>query len=156
MTGPVAHMNFGILRKGKGHPDVAEFWENVERVNAAAARSEGFIGRPDGPVSKGVRLFAADVEGAREDTFAQTMSLWASAEALDAFVHKTIHGRFLNRRSEWFLPLEQRTYVIWPIAEGHVPDLHEARQKLDLLSAQGPGPEAYDFGYLRAGAEVVG
>ncbi len=48
MTSHIAHMNWGILRADWEDPLVAEFVEALDRVNAVAARSPGFVWRmPD-------------------------------------------------------------------------------------------------------------
>ena len=141
-------MNWGILRADWDDPAVAEFADNLDRVNAVAMRSPGFVwmmpedemdaaqNDPDGVFCGNPRT-------------ASTMSVWETPEALDHFVHKTIHGAFLARGAEWLERLDVRQYVIWPIPAGHKPSLREAKMRLDQLSEQGPNDSAYDFDYLR-------
>ncbi len=83
----------------------------------------------------------------RPDVALATLSVWESFEDFEHFVHKTIHGQFLNRRAEWFEHVEAPSYVIWPIAAGHIPNLVEGRERLMLLRENGPIDEAYDFSY---------
>ena len=36
------------------------------------------------------------------------LTVWESAEALERFVFKTVHGRFFDRRETWFAQPEPR------------------------------------------------
>lgn len=149
MSGHVAHFNWAYLIAPWGDPAVAGFTDNVGQVNAAAERSKGFIARPD--FSESLlhhRIFAprGEFERARE---AATLSIWETAHDLEAFVYKTVHGRFVTRRAEWFVPLGAPPYVIWPIRAGHVPDLAEAHDALTRLETKGAREDAYDFKWLK-------
>ena len=81
----------------------------------------------------------------RPDVAAATLSFWENFEYFEHFVHKTVHGKFLNRRSEWLENIDAHSYVIWPVDVGHVPSLTEGKIKLMFLRDNGPGEEAYDF-----------
>ena len=140
-------MNRAILRHDWDDPRVAGFVDNLEMVNALAERSPGFVWRmsdeemeqaPNNP----------DLVFARNPRNAVTVSIWETAEDLGRFVHRTVHGKFLKRRAEWFEAIERPSYVIWPIPAGQIPTLVQAREKLDLLAAEGPSEAAYDFGYM--------
>ena len=145
----VAQMNWGILRADWEDSAVAEFVENLGRVNDVAVRSEGYVWRMTDTDMETAQNDPAGVFGANP-RLAATMSVWETPEALDRFVNRTIHGAFLKRRAEWFEHRDGPTYVIWPVPVGQVPTLVEAKQRLDLLAAEGASPEAYDFAYLRA------
>lgn len=73
---------------------------------------------------------------------------WESNSDLGHFVHQTVHARFMKKRADWFVSAKTPRYVIRPVAKGHMPSLTEAKDKLDLLTAQGAGEDAYDFKYL--------
>ncbi len=137
-------MNMGYLLHPHGDPRIAGFEDNSDRVNAIADRSEGFVWRLQGtgydlPENNTGALFG------RPDVSLATLSTWESFEDLERFVHKTIHGQFLERRAEWFENLEEPSYVIWPIATGHIPSLTEGNERLLKLRSEGPTLEAYDF-----------
>jgi hypothetical protein len=51
----------------------------------------------------------------------------------------------MARRRDWFEKLSQPHMVLWWIPAGHLPDMAEARQRLDLLHQRGPSPEAFTF-----------
>src|SRR6266508_3127049 len=49
----------------------------------------------------------------------------------------------MRRRREWFAPHDSPHLVLWWVPAGHRPTFDEARDRLDLLAARGPGPEAF-------------
>ena len=71
------------------------------------------------------------------------LSVWDSVESLRAYVYGAGHAGVLRRRREWFLPLQDAHLVLWWVAAGHRPTLTEAGDRLALLSAGGPGPQAF-------------
>jgi heme-degrading monooxygenase HmoA len=145
----VAHYNVARLKELPGHPAVAEFIDNAPKVNAVAERSPGFIWRLDDKAATvpGAGTFQAI---AGDPYLAISLSVWETAEALQNYVNKTVHGAFLRRREEWFVPSEGSNYVIWPISVGHIPSLQEGEARLMELAASGPSPSAYDFQYMAA------
>lgn len=152
MTGTqnhIAQMNWGILRADWDDPAVAEFVDNLDRVNGVAMRSPGFVWMMPEDEMDAAQNDPDGVFGGNPRT-ASTMSVWETPEALDSFVHKTVHASFMARAAQWYLPQTARQYVIWPVPAGHRPSLGEAKDRLDHLSTNGPTPQAYDFPYLRS------
>ena len=146
----IAHMNYGYLLYPWGDCRLADFEGNSDRVNAIADRSRGFVwrlkdaefGRPENNLES---LFG------RLDVAAATLSVWENYEYFEHFVHRTVHGKFLNRRGEWFENIEGPSNVIWPVEVGHVPSLTEGKNKLMFLLDNGPSEEAYNFKYKAMG-----
>lgn len=151
-TQHIAELNWGYLRAPWGQPEVAGFTDNVDLVNAASDRSKGMLGRieeDEAPIYELVRNKGHEgpVEALR---LAVTFSLWESDADLSHFVHKTIHGQFVKRRAEWFLPQGVPTYVIFPVTAGTRPTLVDGVARLKQLAAEGPSPAAYDFKWMQA------
>ena len=143
----VAHMNFAVLRHDWDDPRVAGFVDNLELVNAVAARSPGFVWRlsdeeMEQPQNNPGLVFAENPRNA------VTVSVWETAEDLKNFVLRTVHGTFLKRREQWFEAIDRPSYVIWPLPAGQRPTLVQAKEKLDLVAAEGPSEAAYDFDYM--------
>ncbi|MBT8457850.1 MAG: DUF3291 domain-containing protein [Rhodobacteraceae bacterium] len=154
--GHIAHLNWAYLKAPWGDPAVAGFVNNVDQVNAVAARSPGFVARPDISDRALAKLLDLVVERpgpVDPDCLAVTLSVWESDRALSDFVYKTIHGKFLNRRAEWFVPQGVANYAIWPIAAGHTPTITEAKAKMRHLQDNGPSEVAYDFKWMRRGEQ---
>ena len=142
----IAHFNWGTLKAPVGDPSVSGFVDAVDRVNGIAERSPGFVWRMGDEGSAAIRigwpLFTED------QRVIASFSVWERPEDLKSFVYKTVHGAFFRRRDEWFEPGTGMNYALWWIAPGHIPDITEARAKVDQLLADGPGDDVFTFGQL--------
>lgn len=142
----IAQLNIGLLTHQRDRVEVAEFVNNVSRVNGLAERSRGFVWRCVDERAEinsgGIDFFGGDPRA----TF--TLSVWETFEDFEAFVHRTIHGGFLKRRERWFVPLGKKTYVIWHIQSGHIPTLGEGLGKLERLRTEGASDDAFDFEFI--------
>ena len=78
------------------------------------------------------------------------MSVWESVEALERFVWATVHKQFYNRKGDWFEKLATPHFVMWPIAAGHIPDLDEAKARLEHLTPHGDSDFAFGWSHLAA------
>jgi len=130
-------------------PEMAGFVAELGAINALADRTPGFVWRmvdedPEDPalLSLGPLMLV-------------NMSLWRDAQALADYVYRSDHARVFKRRGEWFLPAEGATNVLWWVAEGHIPTLTEAVERLRRLQQRGPTPEAFGFRKLY-GADATG
>jgi len=114
------------------------FVDGLEPINALADGSVGFVWRlqTDDGDATALRVFD-------DDMLIVNMSVWESLEALRAFVFRTEHADFLRRRSEWFERLADASTALWWIAAGAAPTIDDAKQRLELLRANGPMPEAF-------------
>jgi hypothetical protein len=141
----VAHLNWGILRADWDAPEVAPFVEALDRVNALAERSPGFLWRLDDEAMEAGQLAPNGALGGHP-RLASTLSLWDSVAALRNFTYDSLHGAFYNRRTEWFEPRGgQPAYVLWPHHDAARPTLAEGVRRLDLLDRLGPSEAAFDF-----------
>jgi heme-degrading monooxygenase HmoA len=137
----LAELNVGVLAHPKGSPEAAEFFDNLERVNGLAERMPGFVWRlkDDGGDATNFRLPGSDGE------VAVNLSVWESAETLQAFVFRTVHAGFYRKRAAWFTKMATPHFVMWWVEEGHRPSLDEARGRLDLLARDGPSDRAFGW-----------
>lgn len=137
----LAQLNVGIQRAPNDSPVLADFMAGIEPVNAIADAAPGFVWRlddGDGPGATSLRP--------RGEDFMVNMSVWQSLAALRDFVYRNgPHLDFMRRRREWFQPMPEQHLVLWWIPAGHIPTLDEALARLDLLQAEGPGPQAFTF-----------
>ena len=136
----VAEINIGRLNYPIDDPRMADFVNNLGRVNAMAERMPGFVWRLVGDGSNDgaleLRLYA-------DPMMAVNMSVWASVEDLENYVWNTVHKRFYNRKAEWFEPMKSHHFAMWPIEEGHIPTVEEAKARLrtsfDMIEAEMAG-----------------
>ncbi|MEM9549882.1 MAG: DUF3291 domain-containing protein [Pseudomonadota bacterium] len=147
----LAQFNIGTLKYDWDDPRVADFANNLDRVNGIARRSSGFVWQlpeeameaaqldPDGPLGGNPRI-------------ASTLSVWEDAQSLENFVWNTVHKQFYDRKHEWYDPAEQGVrLVMWWVAPGHHPSIDEAAARLDHLSRHGDSDHAFGWAHL-AGA----
>jgi heme-degrading monooxygenase HmoA len=135
----LAQVNIGRLRAPIDAPETRDFVNSLERINALAESSPGFVWRL---VGKGGD--ATDIRAFDDPDMAINLSVWESLEALAAFVYRSAHRDIMRRRREWFH--EMAVYqALWWIPAGHRPDPAEARDRLETLHRSGPTARAFTF-----------
>jgi hypothetical protein len=135
----LAQLNVGVLIAPLESPLLTDFVSNLERVNALADRSPGFVWRlqtEDGNATA-LRPFG-------DDTLVNR-SVWEDFESLRRFVYQSDHATFVRRRREFFQRSIESILVLWWVPRGHIPSITEARERLDRLRLEGPTPEAFEF-----------
>jgi hypothetical protein len=118
---------------------MAGFKAALEPINALADKSPGFVWRlqtEDGD--------ATAIRPYEDERMMVNMSVWASIEALRAFVYASGHTSVMRNRKQWFEKLD--TYlVLWWLPRGHEPSIEEAKERLQHLKRRGPTPYAFTF-----------
>jgi hypothetical protein len=144
VTRHLAQLNVGLLRHPLDDPRSAGFAEAVEEVHRLAESTPGFVWRlSERPVTPTPHYLF-------DDPLAfVTLSVWEGVAPLREFVFESRHRDFLDRRAEWFEPLDEAHMVMWWIKAGHRPNLPEAKARLLLLRKRGPTKHA--FGWREAG-----
>lgn len=135
----LAQLNIARLLAPLDSPQLAEFVANLDRINALAEQSPGFLWRlqtEEGDATT-LRPFGEDI--------LVNMSLWQDLKTLRAFVFKSAHSDILRRRKHWFAGMADAYSVLWWVPQNHRPALDEANQKLEMLRSQGPSPQAFSF-----------
>ena len=137
----VAQLNIGRVLHPLDDPRMADFMNNLARINALAERSPGFVWRYTDASGN-----ATDTRPYADDPrMAINMSVWESIEALEKFVWQTVHARFYARKHEWFETFDGAYLVLWPVPAGHRPGVAEAIARLDHLKANGPSDFAFGW-----------
>ncbi|MGR3291500.1 MAG: DUF3291 domain-containing protein [Paracoccaceae bacterium] len=147
-TGHIAEFNQGVLKYDWGRPEIAGVQDNLERVNAVATRAARFVWRLGDDAMEAAQLDTNSVLGGNVRP-ALTQSVRTSLDALYNFVHKTVHGNFMQQRDSWFVKSEGPAHVIWPVAVGHRPTVQETVKRLEMLGVKGPTSLAFEFSWLR-------
>jgi hypothetical protein len=136
----VAQLNVARFRFPLDSPEMADFMNGLEPVNALAERSPGFVWRLVGAEGLG----ATDIRGPLGDDVIMNMSVWESLESLRDFTYHSGHLDYLRRRREWLHHEGLGAHlVLWWIEQGHIPTVDEAAQRLAHLVANGPSGYAF-------------
>jgi hypothetical protein len=116
------------------------FVDNLDRINALAESSAGFVWR--------LQTEEGDATALRpfgDDDLLVNLSVWRDVESLRNFVFRTAHSDFLQRRREWFQRMEEDYTVLWWVAPGELPTIDDAIRRLGLLRERGPSAQAFTF-----------
>ena len=133
-----AQLNLALLSLPYEHPALADFVNNLDRINQIADNSEGFIWRFTEPDNR----YSEAVFGANKLV---NMSVWNGKQALLDFTYRSPHVEIYKRRKEWFKKMDGPHMVCWYIPEGHLPTLEEAYERLQYLTEYGESPWAFTF-----------
>lgn len=133
----LAEINVARLKHPLDDPRVAEFADNIDRINGLAERAEGFVWR------------LTDDDGIFDDpNMITTISVWQDAEALERFVWNTVHKRFYNKRQQWFSAMDSHHFAMWWVEEGAMPTRGDARDRLEHLDRHGDTDFAFGWSHL--------
>lgn len=135
----LAQLNIAVLKDTLESPLLADFVANLDRINALAEQSPGFVWR--------LQDEAGDATAIRPfgESMLVNMSVWRSVESLHHFAFRTAHVEFMRRRREWFELQSEAYAVLWWIPAGHLPTVTEAAERLADLKLHGPTARAFTF-----------
>ena len=135
----IAQLNIALAKADLDSPLLKEFTDNLDSINAIADASPGFVWRwQDDEDASTIDLF-------NDPRLIVNMTVWQSLDALRHFMFKTHHAHFIKHRNEWFKKMPQASYALWWGAEGHIPTLEEAKERLLLLRQKGESPLAFSL-----------
>ncbi|MBF9032982.1 DUF3291 domain-containing protein [Rhodobacterales bacterium HKCCE2091] len=121
-------------------PRIADFADNLDRINALAERMDGFVWRhvDDSGNATQTRVGA-------DPLLIYNASVWRGGASLDRFVFGTLHARFYARRREWFGLFGGAHHAMWWVAPGERPDPEEAMERLTYMQHHGPTETAFGW-----------
>jgi len=121
-------------------PIMKEFVDNLDKVNAVAENSEGFVWRLKDESNNSTNLNPYN-----DEQVIINISVWENIETLENFIYKTFHTDFLKRRKEWFKTFGKAYTAMWWMPKGQFPTIQEAVDKLDYLQKNGSSNIVFDF-----------
>lgn len=139
----LAQLNIAEALCDLDDPRIADFINELDRINTIAELSPGYVWRLKDKNGNSATL---GWEGNRR--MIVTMSVWKRPEDLENFVFGTAHREFYRRRDAWFAAMKSHHFIMWWVHAGHIPDLAEAREKLAHFEAYGPTPIAFGWNKL--------
>jgi Domain of unknown function (DUF3291) len=136
----LAQLNIARMRAPLGDKVMEGFESQLDRLNAVADQSPGFVWRlasEEGDATA-IRAFP-------DERILVNMSVWESLPALHQYVYRSPHLGPLRDRRDWFEPMEGPHLVLWWIAAGSIPTVDEGKAKLEELARRGPTEDAFTF-----------
>lgn len=143
----LAEFNFGVLAHDWDDRRIADFANNLDRVNAVAARSDGFVWRMADDAMEAAQHDPQGVLGGNARV-ASTLSVWRDAQSLLTFVFNTVHKQFYDRAAEWFTPGISGKMVLWWVPVGTRPGIGDAVARYEHWTAQGDTDFAFGWTHL--------
>jgi hypothetical protein len=136
----LAQLNIGRIVAPLDSPVMADFTNNLISINTLADTSPGFVWRMKDEADNATSIRMYD-----DHRIIVNMSVWETPEHLYQYVYRSLHTDFLKRRREWFDKMSEMFYALWYIPAGHLPDIEEARERLEYLREHGETPYAFSF-----------
>jgi hypothetical protein len=136
----LAELNVGYARYPLDDPRMAGFMDNLDKLNALAERSKGYIWRMKSDSGN-----ATDLAVPGDEELISNMSVWEDVESLGDYVFNTIHAKFYEKRPAWFENMMSNHFVMWWIEDDHIPTLEEAMQRLAHLQEHGSSDHAFGW-----------
>jgi hypothetical protein len=135
----LAQLNVAVMKEALESPGMADFVANLDRINALADTSDGFVWR--------LQTEQGDATALRPmgDNILVNMSVWRDVASLNDYAYRSAHAAIMRRRTEWFERMKDAHLVLWWVPRGHRPTVAEASIRLALLREKGPTPEAFTF-----------
>ncbi|RLP24242.1 DUF3291 domain-containing protein [Mesorhizobium sp. YM1C-6-2] len=139
----LAQLNVARLKYPFEDPRIADFADNLDRINGLAERSDGFVWRLQDDDGN-----AVEIRADADPMIIVNMSVWRDAESLERFVWNTVHKQIYRRRGEWFGAMKDQHLVMWWVDEGYQPTVDEGMGRLEHLRARGDSDFAFGWSHL--------
>ena len=136
----LAQLNIAALKAPLDSPELKDFVDNLDRINALAEASPGFVWRLKGDGNDATSLRPLG------ENIIVNMSVWRDVDSLRNYVYQSAHIEILRRKREWFTRMAEAPFALWWIPQGHEPTISEAVARLEHLRQHGATAEAFTFG----------
>ena len=136
----LAVFNIARLVAPMDDPQIDDFRNNLDPINALAEQSPGFVWRLQDESGN-----ATNITPYEDPMVITNMAVWESIDELADFTYRSGHLEFLRRRRDFFEHPAEAILVLWWIPEGHIPSMEEAQARLEHLRRHGPSPHAFTF-----------
>lgn len=143
----LAQVNVAYAKGDTDDPMMKLYHQRIDEMNTVADHSPGFVWR-----------FQTDSRDPLDRFFDDSlvlfnMSVWESIEALHQYTYKSAHAELYAARRQFFDDWKTRIgavlgngfFAMWWIPAGELPTVEAAKEKLRLISEQGPTPLAFHF-----------
>ena len=139
-TWHLAQINVARLVAPQGDPRVQPFFDALDRINALADASPGFVWRLQSDTGN-----ATDIQSTADPLLLINMSVWLDAESLFEFVYRSAHTPVMARRRDYAERFDGAHQALWWVPAGHRPTEDEGLSRLWRIDRHGPSPYAFTF-----------
>jgi hypothetical protein len=136
----LAQVNIGRMLAPLDTPVMAEFVASLDRINALADASPGFVWRFQTEEGDATALRPYD-----DELIIVNFSVWETIEDLKNYVYKSAHAEVMKQRRQWFEKFAGIYMVMWWVEAGHLPTIWEAKARLKYLEKHGVSEKAFTF-----------
>ncbi len=140
MNYSLAQVNIAKIIAPLDNPLMADFVDNLDRINALAEASDGFIWRLKEDANN-----ATSITIYNDDFLIVNMSVWKDIDRLFTFTYQTAHLEIFKRRREWFEKMKDMHMALWYVAEDSKPNIADAQERLNYIRVNGDTPFAFTF-----------
>ena len=144
MTSHIAQLNIGRFRYPTDDPRMADFMNNLDRVNALAERSEGFVWRLKDDSNNATAIRPFD----RSEYGGQPVGLGKRRSAGALCLGRRCTSSFYGRKRDWFDKLGTSAFRHVVDSRRASADLDEAKERLEHLDTQGDSDFAFGWSHL--------
>lgn len=137
----LAQINIARLLKPIDHPQIADFVNQLDAINALAEESRGFIWRLKDENSSN----AIGINPFNDPNIIVNMSVWKDVESLKTYVYNSGHVKVFIRRKEWFEKPTNAHMALWWIKYDDYPTAEEGKKRLEYLNNYGSSQYAFTF-----------
>ena len=139
MSYHLAQVNIAKIKAPLDSLVMADFVNNLDRINTLAESSPGFVWRlKDGDDATTIRMYD-------DDYLVVNMSVWQDLDHLKKFVYQSEHLGIFKRKGEWFENMEKMHMALWYVQDGNYPSVEEAEERLNHLRTHGETPYSFSF-----------
>jgi hypothetical protein len=143
MTFELAQVNIGRLAAPLTDPQLKDFVDALDPVNALADTAPGFVWRLQTEDGNATAVRAFEWDAGDSAGIIVNMSVWRSVEELAAFTYSGWHRELLRRRREWFERMREAVTALWWVPAGNRPTTEDAEDRIRHLRTHGPTPYAF-------------
>jgi hypothetical protein len=136
----LAQVNVGRMIAPAGDARVAGFYDALDRINALADASPGFLWRLQDASGN-----ATGLQATPDPLTIVNMSVWTDADALFAYVYRSAHTPVMAQRRQWLERPSDAHQALWWVPAGAIPSVDEGLSRLWLLDRFGPSAQAFTF-----------
>jgi hypothetical protein len=136
----LAQVNIARMLAPIDSPVMKDFVDNLDRINALAESSKGFVWRLKTDDNNATSLRIMD-----DDFLIVNLSVWQDLSSLFDFVYRTAHVEIYKRRGEWFEKMKESHTALWYVSENAYPTVKDAEEKILHLRKYGESDEVFSI-----------